>query len=240
MSKQEKFRNNLFRRLEKIGAAYRVNRYVELFPELDSRLVKFTEGIFRWDSQGLINLDNPDDISRIRILLRVLDETPGYDFFDNVFNEADPDNVCDILGISPANNIGEEKIEYDFTVKEINDFEDAHSYFEVVSWCIVISEESFKEYTKNGNRFFFCCNSDWRATPCVPGLGFPHDKYGYSLIAVEVTPENKIISVTGRWNTCSGESGQFLSPEELRRTLGEENFNKLFSQMLPHRTENEE
>ena len=44
-----------------------------------------------------------------------------------------------------------------------------------------------------------------------------------------MTPENKIASVTGRWNTCAGDTGEFLSPEELRRVLGEENFNKLFS-----------
>lgn len=65
----------------------------------------------------------------------------------------------------------------------------------------------------------------------MPGMGFPHDKYGYSLIAVEVTPENRIESVTSRWNTCAGDAGDFLSPEDLRKVLGEENFNKLFSNL---------
>ncbi|MDE6048737.1 MAG: hypothetical protein K2G09_03480, partial [Paramuribaculum sp.] len=63
------------------------------------------------------------------------------------------------------------------------------------------------------------------------------DQYGYSLIAVEMTPEDKIASVTSRWNTCAGDTGEFLSSEELRRVLGEENFNKLFSKLSQHSTD---
>lgn len=48
-------------------------------------------------------------------------------------------------------------------------------------------------------------------------------------MAVEITPDNQIASVTSRWNTCAGDTGEFLSSEELWRILGEENFNKLFS-----------
>ena len=150
---QEKYRNYLTQSLKKFGVEKQVNRYVDLFPELDSRLIKFTEGIFNWDMKGLIDLDNPDDVSRIRIMLRVLDETPGFDFFDNVFNEADPDTVCEIIGISSVNTILQSgTIVYDYSVTEVKDYEDAHSYFEAVSWCIVISEESFKAYAANGNR----------------------------------------------------------------------------------------
>ena len=97
----------------------------------------------------------------------------------------------------------------------------------MVSWCIVISEESFKENTSNGNRFYFCGNGDWWDVPCMPGIGFPHDKYGYSLIAVEVTPENKIASVTSRWNTYAGDTGDFITEQELKSILGMENYNKL-------------
>lgn len=98
----------------------------------------------------------------------------------------------------------------------------------MVSWCIVISEESFKEYTSNGNRFYFCGNGDWWDVPCKPGMGFPHDRYGYSLIAVEVTPENKIASVTSRWNTYAGDNGDFITEYELKSILGTENYTKLF------------
>ena len=226
---QEKHRTHIHWWLDEFCAGNQVDLFVELFPELDSRLEKFAKGIFLWNMKGLIDIDNPDDISKVRLILKVLDKTPGYDFFDNVFNGADPDTVCQIIGMSPGAPGEEDEIRFDYCVSKIKSFEDAHSYFEMVSWCIVISEESFKAYTANGNRFYFCGNGDWRDVPCIPGRGFPNDKYGYSLIAVEMTPENKIASVTGRWNTCAGDTGEVLSPEELRRVLGEENFNKLFS-----------
>lgn len=60
------------------------------------------------------------------------------------------------------------------------------------------------------------------------GTGFPHDKYGYSLIAVEVTPENKIASVTSRWNTYAGDTGDFITEEELKSVLGIDNYCRLF------------
>lgn len=226
---QEKYRKHMHWWLEEFGAGDQVDRYVELFPELDSRLAKFAVGIYLWNAKRLIDINNPDDVSKVRLILRVLDQTPGYDFFDNVFNETDPDTVCQIIGMSPVTPIEEDHIDFDYSVTEINNFEDAHSYFELVSWCIVISEESFNEYTASGNRFYFCGNGDCWDIPSIPGMGFPHDKYGYSLIAVEVTPDNKIASVTSRWNTCAGDTGEFLSPEELRKALGETNFNKLFS-----------
>ncbi|MBD5344892.1 MAG: hypothetical protein HDR83_04935 [Bacteroides sp.] len=225
---QEKYRKHMQWWLDEFCAGDQVDKYVELFPELDSRLAKFAVGIFLWNMNGLIDIDNPDDVSKVRLILKVVDQTPGYDFFDNVFNEADPDTVCQIIGMSPVTPIEEGDIDFDYSVTEIKNFEEARLYFEAVSWCIVISEESFKEYTGNGNRFYFCGNGDWWDTPCVPGMDFPHDKYGYSLIAVEVTPDNRIASVTSRWNTCAGDTGDFLSPDELQRVLGESNYKKLF------------
>ena len=97
----------------------------------------------------------------------------------------------------------------------------------MTSWCIVISEESFKSQTSNGNRFYFCGNNEWWDTPCVPGPAFPHDRYGYSLIAVEVTPDNKIASITSRWNTYAEDSGNFITEDELKKILGDAIYNKL-------------
>ncbi|MDE6480832.1 MAG: hypothetical protein K2L45_11250 [Muribaculaceae bacterium] len=189
---QDKYRKHIEWWLDEFGSGDQVDRYVDVFPELDTRLAKFAVGIYLWNAKGLIDINNPDDVSKIRMILRVLDQTPGYDFFDNVFNEADPDTVCQIIGISPVTPIEESHIDFDYTVMEIKNYEDAHSYFEAVSWCIVISEESFKEYTGNGNRFYFCRNGDWWDIPCIPGMGFPHDNYGYSLIAVEITRKIKL------------------------------------------------
>ena len=224
---QDKYRKHMKWWLDEFSAGDQVDYYVELFPELDSRLAKFAVGIFLWNMKGLIDINNPDDVSKVRLILQILNQTPGYDFFDNVFNEAEPDTVCQIIGMSPVTPIEEGEIDFDYWVNEIKNFDDAHSYFEMVSWSIVISEESFMEYTSNGNRFYFCGNGDWWDVPCMPGMGFPRDHYGYSLIAVEVTPDNKIASITSRWNAYADDSGNFLTEDELKAILGKVNYDRM-------------
>ena len=203
------------------------DKYLALFPELNSRLSKFAIGILKWELGGFINIDNPDDVSLVRLILKVLDQTPGFDFFDNTFNECSPDTVCEIIGMTPMAPVDEPTLEFDYTVDYIACYADARQYFDMTSWCIVISEESFKAYTANGNRFYFCGNKEWWDVPCIPGKGFPRDRFGYSLIAVELTPDNKIASITSRWNTAAGDTGNFITEDELKTILGLENYNKM-------------
>ena len=224
---QEEYRKHITWWLDEFCAGDQVDHYVKLFPDLDSRLAKFAVGIFIWNMKGLIDINNPDDVRKIRSILKVLDQTPGYDFFDNVFNEADPDTVCGIIGLSPITPTQEGEIEFDYRVSLIKNFDDAHSYFEAASWRIVISEESFKEYTAIDNRFYFCSNGDWWDMPCIPGNGFPRDRFGYSLIAVEVSSENKIVSITSRWNTFACDNGNFITEDELKTILGKANYDKM-------------
>lgn len=122
-----------------------VERYLTIFPELKSRLSKFGVGILLWNMKGLVDIDNPDDVSRVRLILKVLDQTPGFDFFDNVFNKADPDTVCGIIGMSSKVPVEASALEFDYTVDSISSYEDARQYLDMTSWCIVISEESFKD-----------------------------------------------------------------------------------------------
>ena len=222
---EEDYRNRLKRRLIQYDVDL-MNYYLETFPELKGKLSKFCFGIFQWNLRGEININNPDDICRVRMILKVLESSPAFDFFDQSFNECSPEVVCEILGMSPKLLKNEPKINFDYTVTPIKTFEEAHEYFEEVSWCIVISKEAFDEYTKDGNRFYFLRNGDWRNVPCVSGNNFPHDNYGYSLIAVEVSIGNEIISVTSRWNECAENSGKFLNESQLKEMLGE-SFNEI-------------
>ena len=50
-----------------------VERYLTIFRELKSRLSKFGVGILLWNMKGLVDIDNPDDVSRVRLILKVLD-----------------------------------------------------------------------------------------------------------------------------------------------------------------------
>ncbi|MDE6247657.1 MAG: hypothetical protein K2M41_07435 [Muribaculaceae bacterium] len=224
---EEQYRKEITRWFAELGLENEVDNYLSSFPELNSRLAKFAIGILKWNLAGLININNPDDVSRVRLILKVIGQTPGYDFFDNTFNECEPETVCEILGMSPTAPLEEPEIKFNYTVNRIGNYADARQYHDMTSWCIVISEESFNAYTAYGNRFYFCGNGEWWDVPCIPGNGFPRDRFGYSLIAVEVSPENKIVSITSRWNTCRGDTGDFITKDELKSVLGMENYNKL-------------
>ncbi len=224
---QEKYRRHMKWWLDEFCAGDQVDRYVELFPELDSRLAKFAVGIFIWNMDGEIDITNPMDVNRVHEILKMLDNTPGYYFFDNVFNECSPNVVCEIIGISPKTPREEPPVKADYTVFAVNSWEEAKHYQDQVPWSIAISEKDFNAYVASRKRFFLCENGEWWEAPCAPGKNFPHDQYGYSLIAVEVSSDNKIVSISSRWNTYAEDGGYFLTEEELRSLIGNKEFAKL-------------
>ncbi len=225
---QEKYRRHMKWWLDEFCAGDQVDRYVELFPELDSSLAKFAVGIFIWNMEGSIDIDNPEDVKRVRNILRILDSTPGYNFFDNVFNECSPDIVCEIIGISPKTPREEPALKTNHTVFAVDSWEEAKHHQDMIPWSIAISEEEFNAYAATGKRFFLCENGEWWDVPCAPGKAFPHDTYGYSLIAVEVSSDNEIVSISSRWNTYAEDGGHFLTEEQLRLLLHDKEFVKLF------------
>ena len=107
--------------------------YLETFPELKGKLSKFCVGIFQWNLRGEINVRNPDDICRVRMILKVLYSSPAFDFFDQSFNEYSPEVVCEILGMSPKLLKNEPKIKFDYNVTLIKTFEEANEYSDEVS-----------------------------------------------------------------------------------------------------------
>ena len=214
--------------LDEFCAGDQADKYLELFPEMNDRLWKYAVGVFIWNMEGDIDLTNPDDLSRVRTILKVIGSTPAFDFFDNVFNECPPDIVSEILGLSPKTPREEAPFNFNFTVYPVTTWEKAKTWCSMASWDFVISEEEFKASTQNGNRFYICGNEEWYELPCVPGANFPHDQYGYSLIAIEVTPDDEIVSVTSRWNTFAPDDGHYLSKEQLQSILGAKEYAKLF------------
>lgn len=211
--------------LDEFSAGDQADKYHELFPEMNDRLWKYAVGVFVWNMEGLIDLTNPDDVSRVRNILKVIGSTPAFNFFDNVFNECSPEIVCEILGLSPKTPREEPPIKFDFTVHPIRSWEEAEAWHEPASWNFLISEEAFKS---NDNRFYMGGNGEWYDVPCDPGANFPYDQFGYSLIAVEVSPANEIVAVTSRWNSFAPEANHFLTEEQLHSILGDTEYAKLF------------
>ena len=118
-----------------------MDNYLALFPELNSRLSKFAISILKWEIAGLIDINNTDDVSRVRLILKVLDTTPSFDFFDNTFNDATYEMVCEIIGMTPMAPFEESIIGFNYSVDYIGSYAKARQYLYMTSWCIVISEE---------------------------------------------------------------------------------------------------
>lgn len=95
---EEQYRKEITWWFAEFGSESEVDNYLALFPELKSRLSKFAIGLLKWNIAGLIDINNPDDVSRVRLILKVIDQTPGFDFFDNTFNECDPRDCVRNLG----------------------------------------------------------------------------------------------------------------------------------------------
>lgn len=96
---KERYRRELEWWFAELGSEEQVDRYIEVFPELKTRLSKFGVGIFLWEIQGLINIGNPDDVNLVKKILKTLNQTIYFEWFDNTFNECEPEKVCRILRI---------------------------------------------------------------------------------------------------------------------------------------------
>jgi hypothetical protein len=82
-------------------------------------------------------------------------------------------------------------------------------------WCIVNSEEAwYAEAFYDSNEVFLAIHKDYKQTPKVPGPGFPHDKYGYSIICIVLAADGSIVSTTSRWNS-SIENDRFLNNDQV-------------------------
>lgn len=215
--------------LDEFSAGDQADKYLELFPEMNERLWKYAVGVFIWNMSGEIDISNPDDVSRVRHILRTIGSTPAFYFFDNVFNECSPDVVSEILGIIPKKPRKEPSLLANFQVFAIDSWEKAKHFQDQASWPMIISKEAFNSFTANGDLLCLCGNGEWWEVPCQPGEKFPYDQYGYSLIAVELSSANEIISVSSRWNTFTNDEGHFLTSAQLRKLLGETEFAKLLT-----------
>ena len=66
---EEQYRKEITWWFAELGSESEVDNYLALFPELKSRLSKFAIGLLIWNIAVLIALNNPDDVSRVRLIL---------------------------------------------------------------------------------------------------------------------------------------------------------------------------
>ena len=166
----------------------------------------FYPGLLRWSRDGEIDLDTEKGKARVMALLKVICNSPAFDFYDGDFNGQSFEAVKNSVNIDLDAEEYHSEDPHRYRIERIASFVQARKYREYApDWCILESEVAYdghSDYGKNSIEFYI--RDDMEKIPAFPGKDFPHDEYGLSLIAVITGPDSEIISVTPRWN-CEDE-----------------------------------
>ena len=166
----------------------------------------FYPGILRWSRDGEIDLDTEKGVARVVALLKVICNSPAFDFYDGDFNGQSFESVKSSVNIDLDADEYHSDGPHRYRIERIASFVQARKYREYApDWCILESEVAYDGHSDYGkNRIGFYIRDDMEKIPAFPGKDFPHDEYGLSLIAVITGPDSEIVSVTPRWN-CEDE-----------------------------------
>ena len=127
-----------------------------------------------------------------------------------------------------ASNARQLTVNNDYTIVPIDTPEEASKYGKYTSWCVTHDENMYNSYTNNGSgRFYFCLRKGFENEPKVEGDGCPLDSYGLSMIAVSVTMEGEVNTITCRWNHDNGGNDNIMTIEQLEDVIGR-NFYQTF------------
>lgn len=181
----------------------------------------FWRGIVRWSREGEIDLKSDEGIARINALLKIICHSPAFDCYDGNFNGLPLDAVAGSLNIDLDAEEYHSDYPHSYRIELIESFVQAQEYRKYApDWCILQSEFAYDEHAGYGkNRIYFCIRDDMEKIPAFPGKDYPHDEYGYSLIAVITAPGGEILSITSRWNYGDDENDDFLTREQLHKLL---------------------
>lgn len=186
----------------------------------------FRQGIVRWSQEGEIDLKTEKGISQINALLKIICHSPAFDCYDGNFNGLSVNEVTSCLNIDLNAEEYHSDYQHSYRIVQIKTFVQAQEYREYApDWCILQSEFAYDEHAGYGkNLILFCVRDDMEKIPAFPGKDYPHDEYGYSLIAIIVGPNKEIISITSRWNYGDDENDDFITGEQLTKLLGRDPF----------------
>ena len=166
----------------------------------------FYPGLLRWSRDGEIDLDTEKGVARAIALLKVICNSPAFDFYDGDFNGLSFESVKSSVNIDLDADEYHSDGPHRYRIERIASFVQARKYRKYApEWCILESEVAYDGHSDYGkNRIDFYIRDDMEKIPAFPGKDFPHDDYGLSLIAVITEPDSEIVSVTPRWN-CEDE-----------------------------------
>ena len=139
---------------------------------------------------------------------------------DNIRQDSENDRKRSEL-IQRGNNGG-------YNIVPINSFIEASKYSKYTSWCVTQDEKAVDSYTRGGNRFYFCLKQGFENVE-RDNNGAPLNKYGLSMISVNVDMNGDLTRITTRYNhDFNGENNNGLCTVEQLEDVLDVNFYQLF------------
>ena len=115
-----------------------------------------------------------------------------------------------------------------YNIIQINSFKEAKEYSKYTTWCVTQDENAFDNYTKGGNRFYFCLKQGFENIQ-QDDNGAPLNEYGLSMIAVNIDANGDLTRITTRYNhDFNGENNNGLCTVEQLEDVLDVNFYQVF------------
>ncbi len=116
----------------------------------------------------------------------------------------------------------------DYTIVQIDSFEQSSQYGKYTSWCVTHNENMLDSYTSDGiGQFYFCLKNGFENVPQKQGEGCPLDEYGLSMVAVSVDGDGNLSTCTCRWNHDNGGNDHIMGTKQISQLIGR-NFYEVF------------
>ena len=196
---------------------------------------KFLLGVTRLYMEGQLN--NGNAIANLNKTLKYIASDAHVNEYDFNLNGENLNTLVDrFKGVAKddlqasmnASNARQLTVNNNYMIVPIDSPEEASKYGKYTSWCVTHHENMYNSYTHNGSgRFYFCLHKGFENEPKVKGEGCPLDNYGLSMIAVSVTMEGEVNTITCRWNHDNDGNDNIMTIEQLEDIIGR-NFYQTF------------
>ena len=196
---------------------------------------KFLLGVTRLYMEGQLN--NGNAIANLNKTLKYIASDAHVNEYDFNLNGENLDTLVnrfkgvakdDLQASMNASNARQLTVNNNYMIVPIDSPEEASKYGKYTSWCVTHHENMYNSYTHNGSgRFYFCLHKGFENEPKVKGEGCPLDNYGLSMIAVSVTMEGEVNTITCRWNHDNDGNDNIMTIEQLEDIIGR-NFYQTF------------
>ena len=212
------------------GAMKFIGQLKVKIPSVRLQQEKFLLGVARLFIDGELRVNDDFKCTNFNQTLKLIASDAHVNEYDNNLNGMSADELINRFADVRVGELSKRKElmggkhyqqNREYTIVPINSYEEAKKYSPYTEWCVTHYPGAYDGNTAGGTgRFYFCLQNGFENVPEKVGPNAPLDAYGLSMIAVCVTMEGEVKSITCRWNHKNGGSDNVMDDEQLSDLLG--------------------